>query len=319
MYTGAWPLPEGVDSVPIYFWIHEFAFNPMLEMFVFISGYIFAYQIYEQKKQFTLKNLIYSKFKRLILPSIFFSLLYMLCFYRTDLNLLESIYKILSGAGHLWFLPMIFWVFITSYLIAKLRIKEEIKLIGMFFLSIFSFVPLPFSMTRALYFLFFFYLSFYVWNNKDYILNRFANVFFVVFGFVAFVIMLIITTLLTLQMNAYIENADMDLYEKILMLSIKNCLRLVQGILGVLWLYISIMYLLQRNLKVPQWSIKFNSLCMGIFVFHQFILQYLYYYTSVPQYLGSYLLPWFGLLSSFFSSLLLTWLVRKTSVGRKLL
>lgn len=58
IYDGGWSLPEGIESVRAYFWIQKFSFAFMLETFVFISGYILGYQIYELKRELTLKQLL---------------------------------------------------------------------------------------------------------------------------------------------------------------------------------------------------------------------------------------------------------------------
>jgi len=76
IYAGGWSMPEGIHDVRAYFWIAKMSFSCMLEIFVFISGYLFAYQIYELKMKYTFKKILSSKFKRLIIPSIVFSLFY---------------------------------------------------------------------------------------------------------------------------------------------------------------------------------------------------------------------------------------------------
>ena len=80
MYGGSWPKPERIEDVELYFWIQRFSFACMLEMFVFISGYLFAYQVCELKKKYFFLQLIKVKFKRLIIPCIVFSLFYSFLF-----------------------------------------------------------------------------------------------------------------------------------------------------------------------------------------------------------------------------------------------
>lgn len=317
MYAGGWSLPEGIEKIRAYFWIQKVTFSSMLEMFVFISGYIFAYQIYEQKKQLAFKTLVYSKFKRLIIPSLIFSLLYALFFYAKKFTIISFSYDVLSGIGHMWFLPMLFWCFIATYFLLKLNIKDEFKLMFLFCVSIVSIIPLPFRMTNTMYYLFFFYLAFYVWNHRVVILDRFVNLKTVICSFLLFVILFVPLTLVREQIYLQINDTN-EIIFKAVYLCFGKLLQIIYATVGLLSFYITVLYFL-KFIRIPQWLVNLNALCMGVYIIHQFILQYLYYYTDVPQYLGSYWLPWFGLFFSLFSSLLLAWLIRKTSVGRKLL
>lgn len=90
MYAGGWSMPEGINDVRTYFWIAKLSYSFILEMFVFLSGYLFANQIYQLQKKYTFLGLLKNKFKRLIIPSIVFSLFYSILFY-SILN--NSIFK----------------------------------------------------------------------------------------------------------------------------------------------------------------------------------------------------------------------------------
>ncbi len=43
-FQGSWPPPEGFVDIPLYKWIARTSFAFTLEAFVFISGYLFAFQ-----------------------------------------------------------------------------------------------------------------------------------------------------------------------------------------------------------------------------------------------------------------------------------
>ena len=170
MFTGSpsWPLPDGIQPILAYDWISKTAYSFMLETFVFISGYIFSYQLYGQNKDICLKGLIRGKLQRLVLPCIIFGLLYLLCFERESFdNIPKMLYSIISGVGHLWFLPMLFWCFIFSYFLAKMKEPNLGILYVLFGLSIFSFLPLPFQMSNSLFFMFYFYLGMYCWKKRE--------------------------------------------------------------------------------------------------------------------------------------------------------
>lgn len=77
IYNGAWPLPHTIHYVEAYAWIQRVTYSFMLETFVFISGYVFAFQIYESGKRITLKDIIRKKQKDLLFPlSSFLFLIY---------------------------------------------------------------------------------------------------------------------------------------------------------------------------------------------------------------------------------------------------
>ncbi len=84
--------------------------NVAMPLFVFISGYLFSIQI-KSGKYSSISQLLKDKFLRLILPSFVFSILMMLSIHTLDFS-----FFIKWGYAHLWFLPMLFWLFIISYI-----------------------------------------------------------------------------------------------------------------------------------------------------------------------------------------------------------
>ena len=58
IYSGSWTEPEGFKSISAYWWISKFSICFLLELFVFISGYLFAYQIIGLKKFYIQRNYI---------------------------------------------------------------------------------------------------------------------------------------------------------------------------------------------------------------------------------------------------------------------
>lgn len=63
----------------------------------------------------------------------------------------------------------------------------------------------------------------------------------------------------------------------------------------------------------------FNQYCFGIYLFQQFILMFIYYKTNIPVMIGSSLLPWFGFVTAFIGSYILTFLLRKNKYCRKII
>lgn len=78
IFCGGWTPLDGYPRPEGYWWIGKSAYSFMLEAFVFISGYVYGYQIYRNPEKLSLKAVVQSKLKRLILPSIIFSTVYYL-------------------------------------------------------------------------------------------------------------------------------------------------------------------------------------------------------------------------------------------------
>lgn len=79
-WCGAWSAFNGYEPNEIYWWIGKSAYSFLLPMFVFISGYIWAFQREALNKIDTFKQLAIKKFKRLYVPSLLFSIAYIAMF-----------------------------------------------------------------------------------------------------------------------------------------------------------------------------------------------------------------------------------------------
>ena len=125
IYSGGWEEPVGFQPVKWYGWIAKFFNTFQMPAIIFVSGYIYGYQQLTLGRFDSLKDIVIKKFKRLVLPSVFFSLIYFFMFYRwEDYTFLSSVLKILSGVGHLWFLPMLFWCFVVGKILVNLCFKR---------------------------------------------------------------------------------------------------------------------------------------------------------------------------------------------------
>lgn len=135
-YNGSWEQPAGYVDIPLYKWLARFSFAFTLEAFVFISGYLFAFQ--QTNSNFTkgIIELFFNKLKRLILPSIIFSIFYFILFYSYK-NIGNTIFSIINGCGHMWFLPMLFWCFIGGWLLEQTKIRDEWKMASLLCINLF--------------------------------------------------------------------------------------------------------------------------------------------------------------------------------------
>lgn len=314
IYRGGWKQPIDFQDVGMYYSIATLSYAFWLELFVFISGYLLGLTL--RHKELTFIALLTSKLKRLILPSILFSMIYYFMFMTSNFSLTHCIIKILSGAGHMWFLPMLFWTMLISFGIDTMKVSEKFKIIGVLMLPVLSPLPLPFQLNQACYYTMYFYAGILVFRNRNIIIKHLAtckqvitltSLFFILFLFGIYVREYIIDD----------KISNVDFISKALLYLTGKYIRIIYCIAGIFWIYALVNYLLDvKKLKVPQWVINLSAVCYGMYLFQQFILQYLYYYTNIPSIVGPYWLPWVGLAIATTGSYMLTVICRMTRIGR---
>ena len=318
MYTGgAWSLPYGIHEVQAYGEITHIAFSFMLETFVFISGYLFGMQ--QQRRQKPFIAFLLKKLQRLVLPGIVFSTLYIACFNRGKLNSGGVILEILNGAGHLWFLPMLFCCFIMAYGINTVKGHDNLKLALCFIMSLCSdLLPqLVFRINNACYYILFFYLGMYVYPIRNKIVEK-LNIQNIMELIVLFIVSYIV---LSYGKQTLLECEISTFTGKLLrILGMKMCTIAYSGI-GLFMLFGISNYMLKskKDWRCPLWLNSLNSICFGIYIYQQFVLIFIYYSTPLPQWTGTYMLPWAGCLITIITSITLAKLTIKSKIGRKLI
>lgn len=160
----------------IYQWLCHFISGFRIETIALVAGYVFAYQSIVLKRKYELKPFVVKKFKRLIIPMLFFGLFYYVMFLYTPSTFSVSSFLLqwFSGCGHLWFLPMLFWCFLTIWLIDHYCLSSWKTLVV---LAAFAILPLPFSrlplgLARLPHFLFFVYGGYFLYEQRLFILRH---------------------------------------------------------------------------------------------------------------------------------------------------
>ena len=93
VFNGGWPPFSGFQECTLYKWLSRTAYSFMLETFIFISGYVWAFQVICLNKTMSLRRLIKKKFERLIVPSVVFSIVYVTLLGN------ENIAHVIAGGG----------------------------------------------------------------------------------------------------------------------------------------------------------------------------------------------------------------------------
>ena len=309
----AWRPFVGYTVSEAYWWIGTLSYSFMLPAFVFMSGYIYAFQR-ETLLRNSFKSLVVGKIKRLYVPSIIFSVLYLMLITAFDVDFKKNIKSILEGVGHMWFLPMLFWCFIFMHIL--LNIKERyLRLLIIICLATFNVVSLPLQMKQSCFYLLYFYIGYVCYLAKD-MIRRWGTNRNIIISWAAFLFSFIALTLVIKHLRISLEEMP-GLYKAAGNIVIKLC-KIIYSLLGVFSLYITAMAFTIAH-RLHSSVIILGKYCFGVYLFQQFILQALYYHTSFPQITGNAILPWAGFAVSLFASLLLSYLTRLTKFGRTLI
>lgn len=320
IFQGGWGTAGKFPNVEIYWWLDKLSYAFMLETFVFISGYVFGYQVgLKGESKLNAKNLIFNKFKRLIIPSMFFSFLYIVFLLDINQPIHKTLYEIVEGVGHMWFLPMLFWCFICVWAIEKLKLKTSFVLILLILSSACSFVQLPLQINATMYYMLFFYIG-YILQRKNINLEKYYTCRNAIIFIALFLVLFPLLTLFREYPNMVVNKmviTNNQFITKIATHLLSNIARIIYSSIGLFMLLVLIgMFEKNRTVPLPKWIVDIGGLCMGVYLFQQFILQGIYFHTNIPCLLSCYWLPWIGFILALLGSLFLSYIFRLTKIGR---
>lgn len=301
--SNSWPLPVGCDQINFLSWVNPVFISVALQAFVFISGYLFAYKLVNNPSIDTI-TFITGKFKRIYIPSILFSIFYVFMFCDKSISDHQTIYEIVNGAGHLWFLPMLFWCYVLGILTKRLTNSPNLLMIGILtVVSLLSLhVPDFLRIAKTLQYFIYFVLGIWTYKNKTRMLDYVGKHKYLIYLSIIVLIFLCCSKVYILKIG------NMFPYS----LSIVN---IALGVIGSLLFYIIINRILIQHPGIVNFR---NDIWYGMYIYHQFIMMYLYYNTSISQYLLNYT-PYVVLLITLIGSYVLVRISLKTRIGRWLI
>lgn len=327
VYIGEWDRPAGFVQVGVYYWLAKFAISFSLELFTFISGYIFSMQ--QSRSPMPFGRFALKKLRRLFVPTLIFGVLYVILIdgISADKGVLDYVLRIGGGAGHLWYLPVLFVIFIVSYFLVKLDRRYVIAAFLLFLLA----TPFSHMMAYPAAFL----MGFLVYGNMqrvDAVMTRPGYIAAASALFVALFIFYV-----SADGAEWTSRLNGELVKRVLRLAkIVASLCAVMAVYGVCKRCSSAGVPAPDAPSVP--DVPFVSVApsvsgqtpgrlvrlisensFGIYIFHQFVLRLLLFRTAFPALVGPLWLPWLSLLIAFSLSLALTLLVRSFPAGRRLL
>ena len=166
-----------------------------------------------------------------------------------------------------------------------------------------------------MYYLYFFIWGGYFWKYTSTLANFASKPRNIIFSILIFMILLISVNYIISYNNGVIESTT--LAKKAILLSINKTSKAILASSGIVMLFLMASAYM-RNHSLSEWIIKAGYLGYGVYIFHQFILRWFYYHTSISLNLGRWL-PWVGFTFTMVVSVVLTMLLRKFKFGRKLI
>lgn len=305
-YSKAWPLPNGCTQIDMLRWVNPVFISVALQAFVFVSGYLFAYKN-NNASRIDILPFVFNKFKRIYLPSIIFSVIYIAIFGRENSNIWCQVYNVVNGAGHLWFLPMLFWCYTFGAIIYKYIKQPTWIILGLLLcLSVASiFVPNVLRISDAMHYFLYYAFGVYVFNCKEFLIDRVGKTRTLV-PICFIVLMLCVAKVVFAKMT----------YEQVPYLTLVRVgINISLGTIGTLTLWLLVNKLIR---KYPNIKIGRTDIWYGVYIYHQFIMMYLYYKTPIANYVGN-ILPVIGLFITIFLSYVLVAATLRTRVGRWLI
>ena len=305
------------SAVGCYRWFSYIISGFRIETIALIAGYVFAFQSLDLGKRYSFGPFLVKKFKRLIIPMLFFGMLYyfLILFDRDTFTFSDFFMQLFTGCGHLWFLPMLFWCFIAIWIIDHYKLSSWITLL---LLAAFTFIhpsSLPFGFARLPYFLFFVYGGYFLWIHHDQLQKRCTGVPVIISLWVVYLLLVVVRY----QFLSGVFNGSGTL-QRIMEYLVRNGLALLISCVGIMALYLTVCRFTTRPSFVPRpVVIRASDYCYGIYVYHQFVMLPLFFNTPIIYSCNSWIMPWVAFLLTYIISLILTILTLKTKFGRSLI
>ena len=193
------------------------------------------------------------------------------------------------------------------WIIEKIKVRDIIKLIVLLFFAVLPYPYIPFQIGRVPYYLlfFFFWGGYKMWQYPvTFRLSISGNRVLV-----SWMLFLGIFIVLRSFSARIIDMSEVvPFFVKVLLKIIVTSCKLVYSSLGMIAMYLTALWF-SRNYQLSNSYISIGSLCFGVYVFQEFIIKYLYYFSSLPVKVNYLALPWV----TFAITLVLSILLSKTT------
>ena len=104
--------------------------------------------------------------------------------------------------------------------------------------------------------------------------------------------MLVFVVLRIIKANVMqLADGNVPLLEKIAYNIVSKTCQLVYATLGMTSIYATGIFVTSKY-KLSDWYIRLGDLCFGVYIFQEFILKYLYYFSELPINCPPHVTPW---------------------------
>lgn len=211
----------------------------------------------------------------------------------------------------MWFLPMLFWCFLISWGLFELKLSPITLSIFAVVIGLFEWIPAPLQLSNSIEYFQYFIIGFFIQNYRI-SLSKTIRLKHIISLWSLFVFVFVVNSILP-----HIDYNTSELSTKILLLMVISFKSMIVGWSGLLSIYATSIYYTNTHELSKTW-IDFGKYCMGIYLFQQFILQLIYFYTPLSLYVGLWL-PWIAFIVTLLTSTLLTEIFLHNKVLRKLI
>jgi len=289
------------------FFNQTYLINIAMPMFIFISGFLFGGQLLKSQP-ISFINMIKSKFMRLMVPFFVFATIFM---FTQNAASWRPFYQ--WTYSHLWFLPTLFWCFISTWFLRPLIMSSKWYVYVPTLAALFA-IAIPdkvFPMILGLHHintdLCWFALGACFFKHEGIFLPKTSNakIILIVLCLVAFCVVQ------TFYPQKYGE---------------KTVLGIIVTVMVIYALWVLFTWIPWKNFAVTNFLMTLSTCSFGIYIFHNWIEAHMISRTA--QHLlplehwaqgHIYLFPFMFSTVAFIISLGMTWILLKYKVGRKLI
>lgn len=317
IHNGAGSDVQDYELATGYLWLVRFIKGFRIETIALVAGYVFAYQVKDLKRKYLLWPFVKKKFFRLIIPMLFFGIIYYFCFFYNPalFTMKDFIVKIFSGCGHLWFLPMLFWCFIAIWFIDHYNLSSFWLLFILAGISVIPYLGLPLGLNLLPHFLFYVYAGYFLWEHHEVPMFWSRNWTTIVCAWIIYLIIVVLKSTLIPSIDH-----EIPLEQRLFPMLLQGSMKLLSSCSGIMALYLTVVHFTQKdNFIPPAWVVELSKDCYGVYVFHQFILIWLYFHTPLVAVCPPLLVPIVGFVIALTLSFFLTKVALKTRFGRFLI
>lgn len=228
--------------------------------------------------------------------------------------MITNLIKVFGGYAHMWFLPMLFWTFIFTYLILQIK-KRSIRWILVLILCAASMLPFPLRIDRTFFYIVYFYAGYetlllHTQSKKEY------SSWILILKWLTFALLFVSLTMADKSIGNWYSTGG--IIQKATGAIISNFATKVYGFTGIAALFITSLKYTKRK-QLNSLTIKIGEYCFGVYLFQQFVLKLMYKSSFFIDNVNQWWIPWLSFVLALSISLGCSYILKKCRIGRFLI